>query len=198
MRGRVTPSASFGSFLSFVLDVEFACLIFWSWAPLHMNVSEKMKHLLHLILVCTFSIVASSCSKSENPPSEVAEKLDIYSTLKSEFATIDVAVERDSGRSFLTEKSKGLWRTDVNFRLVDAQGLKKQDFSTHDEERAIKALRKHTEDILLSMSAEIGRVVETSKRVEIPYEKGIVNGSIVFDASAVGREMALTYSHEQR
>lgn len=31
--------------------------------------------------------------------------LEIHSVLKSEFAAIDVAIERDAGRSFLTEKS---------------------------------------------------------------------------------------------
>jgi hypothetical protein len=34
----VTTSASFSSFSLFVFDIRFACLIFWSWPPLHISV----------------------------------------------------------------------------------------------------------------------------------------------------------------
>ena len=45
--------ASVSSFSSFVFDIGFACLIFWSWAPLHMNVRYYMKRLI-LHILCVF------------------------------------------------------------------------------------------------------------------------------------------------
>jgi hypothetical protein len=130
----------------------------------------------------------------------VAEKIEIYPVLKTEFASIgDPIVERDSGRSFLVEASKGLWRTDINFSLIDGRDTtEKHNFSSGDEQRAIKSLRKHAEEVLIDNGFEVCEASEEQSKVDITYRKGSVTGSIAFAASSGGNKMTLSYSHEER
>jgi hypothetical protein len=157
----------------------------------------KIHHILFTLVCC---IAVGSCGKSNGPPSGVAEKIEIYPVLKSEFASIgDPLVERVSGKSFLVEASKGLWKTDINYRLVDGRDtLEKHDFSSGDEERAIKSLRKHVEKVLIDNGFDVSKASEEQTKVDIAYRKGSVTGSIAFAASSSGKMMTLSYSHEER
>jgi hypothetical protein len=157
----------------------------------------KIHHLLFTLFCC---IPLGSCGKSNGSPSGVAEKIDVCQVLKSEFAAIgDPIVERDTGRPFLVETSKGLWKTTINYNLLDGRDtLEKYEFSRDDEQRAIKSVRKHFEEVLIRNGFEISHVLEAQKNVEIAYRKGSVSGGITFIASSDGKEMTLSYIHQER
>lgn len=157
----------------------------------------KIHHLIFTLFCC---IPLGSCGKSNGPPSGVAEKIDVYQVLKSEFAAIgDSIVERDSGSSILVETSKGLWKTTINYNLLDGRDTQqKYEFSSDDEQRAIESIRNHVEEVLINNGFEVSQVIKAQKNVEISYRKGSVSGSITFIASSNGKKMSLIYSHQER
>ena len=159
---------------------------------------KMIKRTFLFTLACC--IVLGGCGGSDGPPSGVFRKIDVYSVLKSEFAsTGDPIVERYPGTLYMKEVSRGVWRTDVNFTLTDGRDtFEKYQFTRVDEEVAIKSLRKHAENVLMDNGFKVGEVNQEQSELSIEYQKGTVTGLINFAASTNGKKMTLNYFIEER
>jgi hypothetical protein len=118
MRGRVTASASLGSFSSFVFDIGFACHIFWSWPPLHIYVLLIIPNMKTLCLIATLSLLSSSCLYSAT----LIFESDLYAPLDSGGSLI-------SGKFFLKVSGDSaeyqIWSgeiDDIDFDIESAAG----------------------------------------------------------------------------